>query len=193
MKVNLHLRLLKIVSTTGAVVYLAMAALSVPIQANPTPGSGQDKITDIMSIPASVAQLCYERTRANCILSRKMILGKIIKILPEGLVIECGYTNLMDMPNTRSWLIKGTGVAFRPKIQLDADRSDGICVGLIFLSDVPKSRGITKKPMLYDYVTVEGFPMGHYTYVSVGSVQRTVERFTSNLGLATQWQFNHHD
>ena len=132
----------------------------------------------------------YEQTRVECIQARRIICGKIIKVLPDGLVIESGYTNLMRAPLNKSWLIPGTVVASRPANLVEANEPGTICVGLVFLADQPKGRGKPKKPKIYDYVDVEGFPLGQYTYTSVGGIQRTVRQFTTKLAKATQWRFD---
>jgi hypothetical protein len=130
----------------------------------------------------------YQETRMACIQSRRIICGKIVKILPDGLVVDSGYTNLMREPLNKSWLIPGTVTAARAVNLVEASQPDAICIGLVFLTDVPKSRGA--RPKLYDYVNLEGFPVGQYTYTSVGSLQRTVRQFTTRLENATQWNFN---
>ena len=130
----------------------------------------------------------YQETRMACIQSRRIICGKIVKILPDGLVVDSGYTNLMREPLNKSWLIPGTVTAARAVNLVEANEPDAICLGLVFLTDVPKSRGA--RPKLYDYVNLEGFPVGQYTYTSVGSLQRTVRQFTTKLENATQWNFN---
>jgi hypothetical protein len=95
----------------------------------------------------------------------------------------------MRSPLNKSWLIPGSVVASRPNNLVEANQPGAVCVGLVFLTDMPKTRGKAKKPKVYDYVNVEGFPMGQYTYTSVGSIQRTVRLFTTKLAKATQWNF----
>jgi hypothetical protein len=132
----------------------------------------------------------YENTRLSCIQFRRIICGRIMKVLPDGWVVESGYTNLMRSPLNKSWLIPGTVAATLPANLVEEKEPDAICVGLVFLADLPKGHGKPKKPKLYDYVNVEGFPIGLYTYTSVGSVHRTVRRFTTKLAVATQWHFD---
>ncbi|HEY5041492.1 MAG TPA: hypothetical protein VIK53_05760 [Verrucomicrobiae bacterium] len=135
----------------------------------------------------SVAQR-YEKVRMECIQARRVICGKIVKVLPDGLMVDSGYTNLMRAPLNKSWLIPGTVTAGRAVNLVEASQPDAVCIGLVFLTDLPKSRG--SKPKLYDYVNIEGFPVGQYTYTSVGSLQRTVRQFTTKLPNATQWNLN---
>jgi hypothetical protein len=167
-----------------------LAVLSASAQSSaPAPAGEAESVQAQTNGSLSQAQL-YEKTRVDCIQARRIICGKILKVLPDGLVIESGYTNLMRAPINKSWLIPGTVVATRAANLVEANQPDSVCVGLVFLVDQPKSRGKPKKPKLYDYVNVEGFPIGQYTYTSVGGIQRTVRQFTTKLAKATQWHFD---
>jgi hypothetical protein len=135
----------------------------------------------------------YEKARMDCIQSRRIICGKIVKILPDGLVVESGYADLMRPPVNQSWLIPGTVTATRPANLVEANQADAVCVGLVFVTDLPNSRGAQPKPKLYDYVNLEGFPVGQYTYDSIGGIQRTVREFTTKLANATQWHFDQNE
>jgi len=131
------------------------------------------------------AQL-IEQIRMECIQNRRLICGKILKIQPDGLVIDSGYTNLARAPLNRSWLVPGTVVASRATNVIEGHLADSICIGQVFLTDLPKIKG--PKPKLYDYVNLEAFPMGRYSYNSVGDLQRTVRRFSTKLPKAVEWQ-----
>jgi hypothetical protein len=132
----------------------------------------------------------YEQARMDCILARRSICGKIVKILPDGLVVESGYTDLLRSPINESWLIPGTVTATRPPNLVEANQPDAICIGLVFVTDLPKGRGAQAKPKLYDYVYLEGFPVGQYTYNSIGGIYHTVREFTTKLQNATQWHLD---
>src|ERR1043166_1804347 len=55
-----------------------------------------------------------EQLRAQCIEGRRSICGKILKIFPNGILVESGYTNLLRTSLTKtSWLLPGTVVASR--------------------------------------------------------------------------------
>jgi len=131
----------------------------------------------------SIAQL-VEQMRAACINGRRSICGKVLKILPDGLVIESGYTNLLRSPLDRSWLVPGTATASRAPNLVEGHEPGSVCTGLVVLTELPKSR--RAKPKNYDYVVIEAYPAGHYTYTSVGSLQRTVRRFSASLETAVK-------
>lgn len=131
------------------------------------------------------AVLRAEQIRADCIAGRRCICGKIMKILPEGLVVESGYTNLLREPLTRSWLVPGTVTTSRPEKLVESGIPGTPCVGTVLLTDYPKSRKL--KPKAYDYVIIEGYPTGQHTYHSVGTVQKTVRRFSAQLATAVAW------
>ena len=128
-----------------------------------------------------------EQIRAECIQGRRLICGKILKVLPDGFVIESGYTNLLRPWLTDSWLIPGTVVAARTPNLVESREPASVCVGTIFLTDLPKAGG--QKPKLFDYINLVAYPAGHVTYSSVGTVQKTVRRFTGTLGTAVRLNF----
>jgi len=129
-----------------------------------------------------------EELRARCIQERRMICGRIVKMLPEGIVVDSGYTNLMRTPLNQSWLIPGSVEAERATNYVESATPDAVCLGQVYLIDLPKPpRGM--KPKLYDYVLLEGFPMGNYTYTSVGTVQHTVRQFSAKVTTAARWRY----
>ncbi len=127
-----------------------------------------------------------EQIRAQCIQGKRCICGKILKVLPDGLVIESGYTNLLRSPLDRSWLLPGTVTASRATNLVESKEPDAVCIGLVFLSDLPKPR--LAKAKQYDYVILRAFPAGEYSYTSVGDVHRIVRRFSYKLEEAVQFQ-----
>src|SRR5258705_451968 len=55
--------------------------------------------------------------RAACIEGRRCVCGKVIKIVPEGLIVESGYTALMEPPFTGAWVIPSGALVNRdPKL-----------------------------------------------------------------------------
>jgi hypothetical protein len=158
------------------------AAASLFAQTNPPPAS-------ISPTNENLAVLQHvEELRARCINNRRVICGKILKILPDGIVVDSGYTNLIRAPLNQSWLIPGSALAERATNLVEVTAPGSICVGQVFLTDLPKPpRGMT--PKVFDYVIVEGFPMGRYTYTSVGSVEHTVREFSTKVTTATRWLY----
>jgi hypothetical protein len=126
-----------------------------------------------------------ERVRAICIEGRRLVCGKILEVLPDGLVVDSGYTNLLRQPLTQSWLVPGTVKASRAENLLEENKPGANCIGLVFLTHLPQGKKF--KPAQFDYVIIEGYPAGQYTYTSVGSVQRTVRQFSASLGAAVNW------
>jgi hypothetical protein len=128
-----------------------------------------------------------EDIRADCIQQRRLICGKILKVLPEGLVVDSGYSSLMRESLSGSWLLPGTVVAARDTNAVESNQPDAICIGTVFLTDLPRAQGA--KPKAFDYVKLEGFPMGQQTYTSVGDLKRTVRKYTCKVGNAVRWKF----
>jgi hypothetical protein len=125
-----------------------------------------------------------EKLRNTCIESRRLICGKILQVLPGGLVVESGYTNLLREPLIQSWLVPGRAQASRAENLLEEKKPGAICIGLVFLTDFPKGKRF--KPAQYDYVIIQGYPAGQYTYTSAANIKRTVRRFSAGLDTAIQ-------
>jgi len=119
-----------------------------------------------------------EQIRARCLEGRRSICGKIIRIFPDGLLIEAGYTNLLREPLTKSWLVPATVTASLAPNPVESKEAGAICFGTVFLSDLPRG-----KPHLYDYVILCGYPTGEMAYTSVG-IKKTARRFSANLDKA---------
>jgi uncharacterized repeat protein (TIGR03806 family) len=153
-----------------------LAALPLPARA--------DDFSDTNS-PAAAFQSA-EHVRSECLAGRRMICGKIVRVLPDGLVVESGYTDLLHPPLTASWLVPGTVSATRAPNLVESREPGSVGVGTVFLTDLPRSRG--KKPKPFDYVILLAYPAGEATYSSVGTVQKTVRRFTGTLGVAVKFR-----
>jgi len=164
------------------VLFLSLAAAVAGAQTNtPPPAAAIFAQTNLSSIELG------EQVRAACIQGRRSISGRILRVLPEGLIVECGYTNLSREPLNKSWLVPGTVVANRPANLVEGNEPDSPCVGEILLTDLPKGRGA--RPHQYDYVIIRGFPAGQFTYTSVGNVKKTVRRFSASLNAAVKINF----
>ena len=105
-------------------------------------------------------------------------------MLSDGLVVDSGYTNLLRRPLTDSWLLPGTVTAARAPNQVESRDPGAVCFGPIFLTDLPHIRG--KRPKPYDYVILLGYPVGEYTYTSVGNLQKTARHFSASLQAAVK-------
>lgn len=119
-----------------------------------------------------------EQIRSRCIEARRSICGKIVRILPDGLLIEAGYTNLLREPLTKSWLVPATVTASLAPNSVESNEPGAICFGTVFLTDLPRG-----KPHLYDYVILSGYPTGEMNYSVVG-IKKKARRFSANLDKA---------
>jgi hypothetical protein len=165
---------------------LIMAACAMLAGPHPAIARTNDDANGALT-PAQQARAFEEATekiRTDCVRDRRIICGRIIKIVPDGLVVESGYTNLMQPPLNKSWLIPGTVQTTLPANLVEGNQPGCVCIGLVFLTGLPKSRLAQPKP--YDYVVIQGYPMGRHTYTSVGTVQRTVRCFAATLSAAIQ-------
>jgi hypothetical protein len=173
---------MKFIFHLGMALVLILAAATAVAQSNltdraahplPLGGEGQGE-----GVPSATLQH-EQKVRAACIEGRRLICGRILEILPEGLLVESGYTNLLREPLSKSWLIPGTAQASKAEYLIESKTPGAICVGRVLLTDTPKTK--KAKPARYDYVNVEAYPAGEFVYRSVGTVQRTVRKFSASL------------
>jgi hypothetical protein len=157
-----------------AVIFLAMFSLSLPATAN------ESRVNSETNQPALKIQRA-EKIRESCLAGRRLICGRIIRVLPDGLVVESGYTDLLHPPLNNSWLISGNVTVRRPDNMIENIRPESACIGTVFLTDLPRARGVVARPKQYDYVALLGYPTGQHTYASVGTVKKTVRQFSGNL------------
>lgn len=152
------------------VAVVMMMALSARAQTNhPAPGNAASVQKKVPGIELK------EQIRSRCVEGRRSICGKIVRILPDGVLVEAGYTNLLREPLTKSWLVPATVTASLAPNPIESREPGAICFGTVFLTDLPRG-----KPHLYDYVILCGYPTGEITYTSVG-IKKTARRFSANL------------
>ena len=176
------------------VLFLALVCVSIPVRGQFIATTNRLETASNRQAPPSQAATDtdaalirrVEEIRAACIQSRRRVCGKILAIQPDGLVVDSGYTNLVRDSLNRSWLVPGTAEANRATNLLEANQLGSVCLGLVFLTEIPRKSGA--KPRLYDYVNLEAFPAGQYTWKSVGDVRRTMRRFSTKIEKAIQWR-----
>ena len=151
-------------------------AFSTAAQTNAVAPAATNAVSANDKMPAMELR---EQLRARSIAERRSICGKILRIFSNGILVESGYTNLARGKLTKSWLVPGSVVASRAQNQVESREPGALCVGTIFLNDLPRG-----KPHQYDYVVIAGYPTGEFTYTSVGAIQKTVRRFSANLDKA---------
>ena len=123
-----------------------------------------------------------EEIRTACINGRRRICGKVLQIVPAGLVVESGYTNLLSPEFSHSWLVPGNITASLPPNLVEENSPGAVCVGLVLVTDFPKRPPVK----LYDYVVFQAYPAGQYNYVPVPAVKKTIRRFSVGLPTAVQ-------
>jgi len=145
----------------------AMAQTNVTAVAGPTP-SREQRAADL---------------RPALINGRHCVCGKVIKIVPEGLVVDSGYAALMAPPFNQSWVFPGGALVSRDPKLLERSEPASPCVGTVLLTDFPKRPAVK----LYDYVVIQGYPAGEYRYVPVPGVEKSIRRFSGGLDSAVKF------
>ena len=153
--------------------------------AEPAPGtSGKDakSSTAPQQVYSAKAAARAEQVRLQCIEGRRYIAGRVLQILPEGLVVDSGYSQLLSPPLNHSWLANSTVSVKRDANTVEERKPDALCVGLVLLSNYPKKPQVKE----YDYVVMHGYPAGDFLYTPVVGVQKTIRRFSASLDRAVQ-------
>ncbi|MGA2244685.1 MAG: hypothetical protein ABSH48_06795 [Verrucomicrobiota bacterium] len=132
--------------------------------------------------PANAAAVKAEQLRMDCIAGRRLICGKVLRVLPDGLVVESGYTDLLRPPLTKSWVVPATASAHRNPTAIELREPGTPCLGLAFLTDTPRR----PKAKLFDYVIIMGYPAGSYDYLAAPKVRKTIRKFSAGLDTAVR-------
>ena len=180
--------LVSLLCSTALTLSAQTNAFTATNEAATTPPAAPAGISSPDRPPLSPAQR-GEQIRAECVRGRRLICGRILEVLPDGLVVDSGYTGLLHPPLNKSWLVPGSVVANRPANMIEGREPESVCVGIVFLTDIPKTRGSARKPKPYDYVVLMGYPAGLHTHISAGTVQKTVRRFSVNILNAVKLNF----
>jgi hypothetical protein len=135
-----------------------------------------------LSDQARILDIRAQQVRADCVQGRRVICGKVIQILTNGVVVDSGYTRLMNPPFTKSWRISGTASVSRDANAVELNSPGTPCIGLVLLTRYPKRPALK----LYDYVSILGYPAGQYNYVPVPGVKKTLRRFSASLETAVK-------
>jgi hypothetical protein len=139
-------------------------------------------VAPVSAKPAAMAAVRAEQIRKDCVEGRRLVCGKVLKILPDGLVVDSGYTDLLRPPLTESWVVPGTVPARRNPAVLELNEPGTPCIGLVFLTDIPKRQKVKQ----FDYVILMGYPAGQYIYTPAPHVEKTIRTFAAGLDTAVR-------
>ena len=160
---------------------------STTAAAVPAPANSGDSIA-ISNLAPDIRALAQqaEQMRAVCVNGRRHICGQVLQVAPGGLVVDSGYTDLLRPELSQSWVAPGTVTTSRPANLIEENTPGSPCIGLIFLADIPKRPAVK----LFDYVIIEAYPAGEYSYQPVPGVTKTIRRFAARLEGAVQWNLD---
>lgn len=149
--------------------------------AEPGPGSSPTPSTASLAgnplNQASNANLRAEQVRNACIEGRRIICGRVVQVTPGGIVVDSGYKQLLSPPLDHNWVVPGTVSLTRDPNAVEEKRANAVCIGLVFLSNLPKRPAVKE----YDYVVLHGYPAGEHLYLPVPGVEKSIRRFSASL------------
>jgi hypothetical protein len=161
-------------------IILTAGLLSAAAQTNVPPRTNHE--SNATDVPPAVHA---EKVRAKCLEERRCVSGRVLKVFTNGVLVESGYPSLLRDSLHGAWHLPGTVAASRPANLIETHEPDSICVGTVFLTDLPKKRGGKNEHIEpYDYVVLHSYPAGNYAYTSVGNITHTVRRFSGGLETA---------
>jgi hypothetical protein len=171
------------------VAWLGLVASSVFGQAGiartnaPVPGVSENtnSVTNEVQDARALVQKA-QQIRADCVNNRRRVCGRVLQIVPGGLVVDSGYPDLLRPELSRSWVAPGTVTTSRPPNLVEEKVPGAICVGLVFLTNIPKRPDVKA----YDYVNIEAYPAGQFAYQPVPNVSKTIRKFAVRLESAVQ-------
>jgi hypothetical protein len=132
--------------------------------------------------PAATTAMRAEQIREDCVQGRRLICGKVLKIFPDGLVVDSGYSDLLRPPLTGSWVVPGSVSTHRDPAVLELSEPGTPCIGLAFLTDIP----LRQKVKQFDYVILMGYPAGQYEYTPAPNIKKTIRQFSAGLDTAVR-------
>jgi hypothetical protein len=156
---------------------------SVAPSAIPEPAVPDQSVNDVALMQKA------ERIRSACIHGRRNICGRVLQIVPGGLVVDSGYTDLLRPGLAHSWVLPSSVSVRRPPNLVEEKSPGSVCIGLVFVTAIAKRPAVK----LYDYVVVQGYPAGKYAYAPVPNVNKTIRKFSVELSAATQLNINSPD
>jgi len=152
------------------------------IEAAPAPASTV-AAPPIAPPPAVAAPaLSPDQIRTQCIDGRRLVCGKVLKVLPDGLVVDSGYSDLLREPLIGSWVIPGTVSASRDSTSIELKQPGAPCIGWIFLTDIPRR----PKAKNFDYVVIMAYPAGQYVFSPAPNMTKVIRRFSAGLDTAVK-------
>ena len=162
---------------------LAAAGCAHPsAAARATPAPQSTETAPPAALPVSATAARAEQIRTDCIQNRRLICGKVLAVLTNGLVVESGYAGLLRPGLTGSWVIPGSVVVSPPGPALERNEPGTLCVGTIFLTDLPKRPPVKS----FDYVVIMGYPAGRFIYRPAPGIEKVLRRFAAGLETATR-------
>jgi hypothetical protein len=161
--------------TTKKLILLICFSAMLPVMA-------QTNVSSSTNQTPAVDQRAAAEIRTACINGRRCVCGKVIKIVPEGLIVDSGYTALMDPPFTQAWVIPGGALVNRDSKLLERNEPASPCIGTVLLTDFPRRPAVK----LYDYVLLQAYPAGEYLYTPVPGVEKPIRKFAGGLDTAVR-------
>ena len=134
--------------------------------------------------PVEAPAVRAEKVRTECVEGRRFVCGRVLAVSAAGLVVDSGYSALLNPPFNQSWVVRRNASVSRDSAAVEEKRPDAMCIGQVFLSDIPKRPEVK----VYDYVVLHAYPAGQEIYRPVPGIEKKLRRFSASLERAVKWK-----
>lgn len=167
-----------------------LMASSPPEPVRPPPETKAERpLTPEEQVRAFARAQLAEKVRAECIEGRRYVAGRVLDVTTNGLVIDSGYSVLLQPPFNQSWVVPGNATVARDSAALEQRHPDAVCIGEVFLSHFPRKPKV--KP--YDYVVIHAYPAGEEIYRPLPGVEKKLRHYSASLESAVQLEIKHRE
>lgn len=167
----------KYLSLTLAAALCAASYSTAAVTNNPPAAADNHILTPAEQAAAFKNALRAEKARTACIAGRRYIAGRVMEITPSGLVVDSGYSVLLNPPFNQSWVVPGNASVTRDANPVEERSPGAVCVGLVCLGSFPRRPAVK----VYDYVVIQAYPAGEIEYKPVPNVEKLLRRYTASL------------
>ena len=173
-------KFMKVLVLLSIVLLTGCAHEKLPVKAQTSPP--QPVLAAVSTNSMGSTPVRAEQIRTDCVKGRRLICGRVLAIVPDGVVVDSGYTDLLRPPLTQSWVVPGTATAHRDPTVLELNEPGTPCIGLAFVTDIPKRPKVNNN----DYVIIMGYPAGEHDYSPAPNVVKTIRKFAAGLETAVR-------
>ncbi len=163
---------------------LAQTNSQVSATNHPEAIKARQRAADAAEIARLQAIARVDAVRKSVEANRRLVHGKVIQKIKEGLLISSGAKEVSDAANDSGYQVhkNGSVTSWSGGTLVEGDKPGALAIGYILLQDYPAQASVVDDHEL----TINAYPVGQFVYDSVGGAKKTIRRFTASLPIATE-------